>query len=176
MFNLDLHKILAGQQEIRRKPFVNATDKINEVNQKKIESISMQVESSTTSVLSVPQNMCPDGSDALIKNGQAVLCGSGVDGFSLCPKGYYCSIESEQNSNINFLVINFFYNLIGRLCCTLTIQNSNLLEQGTISSIAPYFGRRAFNPGEIIDRGSLPSDSKQTRSNMHASHDLIGFN
>lgn len=31
------------------------------------------------------------------------------------------------------------------------------------SAIAPYFGLRRHNPGEVIERGSLPSDSKPSR-------------
>ncbi|KAI6228908.1 Thyroglobulin type-1 and Proteinase inhibitor I2 domain containing protein [Aphelenchoides fujianensis] len=91
-----------------------------------------------------PPNMCPDGSDALTNSaGEAMVCGSGFDGHKLCPRGFYCSIDRERNS---------------RLCCKLDIQSSNIPNPAP--QIAPYLGVRRANPGEAIDRPSLPSDQR----------------
>ncbi|CAB07294.2 Papilin [Caenorhabditis elegans] len=55
--------------------------------------------------LSTPKYMCPDAADPLmLENGEPMLCGSGFDGVKMCPKGYYCAIDSARNS---------------RLCCPL---------------------------------------------------------
>lgn len=91
-----MHKILASQHEIRRKPF---TDKLNGFNA--VEQVAFVSPLSTVASV-LPWNMCPDGSYGLLKKGKAVLCGTGIDGFNLCPIGYYCSIESEQNSKLIF--------------------------------------------------------------------------
>ncbi|ULT92782.1 hypothetical protein L3Y34_010106 [Caenorhabditis briggsae] len=55
--------------------------------------------------LSTPKYMCPDAADPLmLENGEPMLCGSGFDGVKMCPRGYYCAIDSARNS---------------RLCCPL---------------------------------------------------------
>ncbi|CAB3399020.1 unnamed protein product [Caenorhabditis bovis] len=55
--------------------------------------------------LSTPKYMCPDAADPLIlENGEPMMCGSGFDGVQMCPKGYYCAIDTARNS---------------RLCCPL---------------------------------------------------------
>ncbi|TKR86829.1 hypothetical protein L596_011343 [Steinernema carpocapsae] len=87
--------------------------------------------------------MCPDGSDALLEGGAPKTCGTGSDGHEFCPKGFYCSINIESNS---------------RLCCPLGGSMGSNIPPPPV--IAPYFGRRLPNPGEVIDRGSLPSDPK----------------
>ncbi|EJD74337.1 kunitz/Bovine pancreatic trypsin inhibitor domain-containing protein [Loa loa] len=99
-----------------------------------------EVESSQS--LIVPTNICPDGSDALVDDStqQPLKCGSGYDGQSLCPVGYYCSIDSEKN---------------GRLCCQLGVMGVKIPPP---PKIPPYFGLRPSNPGEVLPRGSLPSD------------------
>lgn len=51
--------------------------------------------------------------------------------------------------------------LLGRLCCPFAIQSSNVPSSAGV--IPPYFGNRAANPGEVIERGSLPSDPKPPR-------------
>jgi hypothetical protein len=89
----------------------------------------------------VPPNMCPDGSDSLPER----TCGSGFDGHPLCPRGFYCSIDRERNS---------------RLCCRLEIQQASNIPAPP-PAIAPYLGSRKANPGEAIERGSLPSDVNQ---------------
>lgn len=44
-----------------------------------------------------PSAMCSDGSDALLDgSGEPLTCGSGFDGKSLCPVGYYCSMDPER--------------------------------------------------------------------------------
>lgn len=64
--------------------------------------------------LSTPKYMCPDAADPLmLENGEPMLCGSGFDGVKMCPRGYYCAIDSARNS---------------RLCCPL---------YGDASRIAP---------------------------------------
>lgn len=152
--------------DIRRKPFVTPADKFTD-GQKGTEAIGFSdgfldnesIDISATSPISksaetttkptttiapeflVPANMCPDGSDAIPDR----TCGSGFDGHSLCPRGFYCSIDRERNS---------------RLCCKLDIQQaSNVPPPPPI--IAPYLGTRKANPGEALERGSLPSDSNQ---------------
>uniref|UniRef100_A0A0R3QZN9 BPTI/Kunitz inhibitor domain-containing protein n=1 Tax=Brugia timori TaxID=42155 RepID=A0A0R3QZN9_9BILA len=87
-------------------------------------------------------NICPDGTDALLDEStqQPLKCGLGYDGQSFCPVGYYCSIDSEKN---------------GRLCCQLGVVGVKIPPP---PKIPPYFGLRPSNPGEIIPRGSLPSD------------------
>ncbi|KAL3986271.1 Kunitz/Bovine pancreatic trypsin inhibitor domain family protein [Acanthocheilonema viteae] len=92
--------------------------------------------------LVVPTNICPDGSDALLDEStqQPLKCGLGYDGESFCPVGYYCSIDSEKN---------------GRLCCQLGIMGVKIPPPPIVP---PYFGLRPSNPGEVIPRGSLPSD------------------
>ncbi|KAK6113724.1 Kunitz/Bovine pancreatic trypsin inhibitor domain family protein [Brugia pahangi] len=87
-------------------------------------------------------NICPDGTDALLDEStqQPLRCGLGYDGQSFCPVGYYCSIDSEKN---------------GRLCCQLGVVGVKIPPP---PKIPPYFGLRPSNPGEIIPRGSLPSD------------------
>ncbi|CAD5225297.1 unnamed protein product [Bursaphelenchus okinawaensis] len=95
-----------------------------------------------------PSNMCPDGSDALNgEGGKPMVCGAGlgVDGFKMCPRGFYCSMDAERNS---------------RLCCPLDIQSSNVPPPPVV---APYLGHRHANPGEAIGRGSLPSDLRRLR-------------
>lgn len=56
----------------------------------------------------------------------------------------------------------------------MVIQGSNLPAQ-VIAPIAPYFGRRASNPEEVIDRGSLPSDPKPLRLVTPAPQVSLGF-
>uniref|UniRef100_A0A1I7RSZ6 Kunitz/Bovine pancreatic trypsin inhibitor domain protein n=1 Tax=Bursaphelenchus xylophilus TaxID=6326 RepID=A0A1I7RSZ6_BURXY len=93
-----------------------------------------------------PSNMCPDGSDALNgSEGKPLVCGAGLslDGFKMCPRGFYCSMDLERNS---------------RLCCPLEIQSSNVPPPPVV---APYLGHRHANPGEAIGRGSLPSDLRR---------------
>ncbi|KAI1722806.1 kunitz/Bovine pancreatic trypsin inhibitor domain-containing protein [Ditylenchus destructor] len=103
--------------------------------------------SSDSSSLQTPPTMCPDGSDALLDAfGHPVMCGAGFDGHELCPRGHYCSIDPERN---------------GRLCCPLAGQGSQVPPPS--GAIAPYFGHRSANPGEVIDRGSLPSDPKPSK-------------
>lgn len=46
---------------------------------------------------------------------------------------------------------------LGRLCCPLVADGSAVPPP---VGIAPFFGLRAPNLGEVIDRGSLPSDPK----------------
>uniref|UniRef100_A0A915Q1L3 Uncharacterized protein n=1 Tax=Setaria digitata TaxID=48799 RepID=A0A915Q1L3_9BILA len=105
---------------------------------------SFQDESKATNspLLIVPPDICPDGSDALLDEStqKPLKCGSGFDGQSLCPVGYYCSIDSERD---------------GRLCCQLEIMGVKIPPP---PKVPPYFGLRPSNPGEIIPRGSLPSD------------------
>lgn len=103
--NVDLQKILTTQRDIRRKPFVNAASKFDGINhflaEEHISSAFVHTESTvsptTISALAVPDTMCPDGSDALLKDGLPVQCGTGSDGFNLCPRGHYCSIDPDQN-------------------------------------------------------------------------------
>uniref|UniRef100_A0A0R3RPJ5 BPTI/Kunitz inhibitor domain-containing protein n=1 Tax=Elaeophora elaphi TaxID=1147741 RepID=A0A0R3RPJ5_9BILA len=93
-------------------------------------------------LLIVPTNICPDGSDALLDEStqQPLKCGLGYDGQSFCPVGYYCSIDSENN---------------GRLCCQLGMMGVKIPPP---PRVPPYFGLRPSNPGEVLPRGSLPSD------------------
>lgn len=89
------------------------------------------------------------------------MCGAGFDGHELCPRGYYCSIDPERNGKRNLQSSKNTNNplmFIGRLCCPLAGQGSQVPPPS--GSIAPYFGHRSSNPGEVIDRGSLPSDPK----------------
>lgn len=100
----------------------------------------------STSTDALPANMCPDGSEALNGlEGRPLVCGAGraFDGFDLCPRGFYCSMDAERGS---------------RLCCPLEIQASNVPPPPVI---APYLGHRRANPGESIGRGSLPSDRRR---------------
>ncbi|VDK68293.1 unnamed protein product [Litomosoides sigmodontis] len=99
-----------------------------------------EADNSPSSLL--PTNICPDGSDALLDEStqKPLKCGLGYDGQSFCPVGYYCSIDSERN---------------GRLCCKLGIIGVNIPPPPTAP---PFFGLRPSNPGEVIPRGSLPSD------------------
>ncbi|VDM37651.1 unnamed protein product [Toxocara canis] len=110
-------------------------------------------ESAAPSPLSTPPNMCPDGSDALLdeQTGAPVKCGAGFDGQALCPVGFYCSIDWERN---------------GRLCCPMGVYGSKIPPPPVI---APYLGLRRPNPGEVIERGSLPSDPKPPRLPAHKS-------
>ncbi|KHN73810.1 Kunitz-type protease inhibitor 4 [Toxocara canis] len=110
-------------------------------------------ESAAPSPLSTPPNMCPDGSDALLdeQTGAPVKCGAGFDGQALCPVGFYCSIDWERN---------------GRLCCPMGVYGSKIPPPPVI---APYLGFRRPNPGEVIERGSLPSDPKPPRLPAHKS-------
>jgi hypothetical protein len=98
----------------------------------------------------VPPNMCPDGSDSIPDR----TCGSGFDGHSLCPRGFYCSIDRERKS---------------RLCCKLDIQQSSNIPAPP-PVIAPYLGSRKVNPGEGIERGSLPSDVSQKTFGFRRKH------
>lgn len=89
--NLDLQQLLNQQLarggDVRRKPFINDEQ----------QSTPNEETKSTTNFLLTPATMCPDGSDALLKEGSPVSCGSGFDGHLLCPRGYYCSIDPERN-------------------------------------------------------------------------------
>uniref|UniRef100_A0A7I4YVA0 Kunitz/Bovine pancreatic trypsin inhibitor domain protein n=1 Tax=Haemonchus contortus TaxID=6289 RepID=A0A7I4YVA0_HAECO len=95
-------------------------------------------------LLSTPKYMCPDASDPLMaSNGEPTNCGAGFDGMKLCPKGFYCAIDVEKQS---------------RMCCPLYGAAERVpTEQGP----APYLGRRPSNPGEVLERGSLPSDQSE---------------
>lgn len=127
MLFLDLQDILNQQKaDIRRKPFINDANKldkshfkeelVNEVtttsyyldkisDQKIIPTIK-NVDKNSESLLQTPLTMCPDGSDALLsKSNQPILCGAVFDGHELCPRGYYCSIDSERNGSIFFFYI-----------------------------------------------------------------------
>ncbi|WKY11925.1 hypothetical protein Q1695_003474 [Nippostrongylus brasiliensis] len=91
--------------------------------------------------LSTPKFMCPDASDPLMGSaGEPTPCGAGFDGMKLCPKGFYCAIDVEKQT---------------RMCCPLYGAGERV---PTEQVIAPYLGRRPSNPGEILERGSLPSD------------------
>uniref|UniRef100_A0A915E9P5 BPTI/Kunitz inhibitor domain-containing protein n=1 Tax=Ditylenchus dipsaci TaxID=166011 RepID=A0A915E9P5_9BILA len=180
---IDLGKILAEQRErgdVRRKPFISSADNsehhhqhddkahdehhshahgvatqqtkqgaydeastTNAATESQPAEVSADVSGSTSSSnLQTPSSMCPDGSDALLDAaGKPVSCGAGFDGHDLCPKSYYCSIDMDRN---------------GRLCCPMVVQGSSVPSGG----IPPYFGVRNSNPGEVIERGSLPSDPK----------------
>lgn len=50
-----------------------------------------------------------------------------------------------------------------RLCCPLIMQSQRIQSK---VDYPPYFGHRRPNPGEIIERGSLPSDPKPLKSIM----------
>ncbi|KAK6054766.1 Kunitz/Bovine pancreatic trypsin inhibitor domain protein [Cooperia oncophora] len=95
-------------------------------------------------LLSTPKYMCPDASDPLMaSNGEPIGCGAGFDGMKLCPKGFYCAIDVEKQS---------------RMCCPLYGAAERVpTEQGS----TPYLGRRPSNPGEVLERGSLPSDQSE---------------
>ncbi|VDN07618.1 unnamed protein product [Thelazia callipaeda] len=90
----------------------------------------------------IPSDICPDGSDALLNEStqQPLRCGAGFDGESLCPIGYYCSISTENSE---------------RLCCPLALIGVKIPPP---PKVPPFFGLRPSNPGEVILRGSLPSD------------------
>ncbi|PIO72741.1 Kunitz/Bovine pancreatic trypsin inhibitor domain protein [Teladorsagia circumcincta] len=99
---------------------------------------------SRNSLLATPKFMCPDASDPLMaSNGEPTSCGAGFDGMKLCPKGFYCAIDVEKQS---------------RMCCPLYGAAERVpTEQGS----PPYLGRRPSNPGEVLERGSLPSDQSE---------------
>uniref|UniRef100_A0A0N5AGB2 Kunitz/Bovine pancreatic trypsin inhibitor domain protein n=1 Tax=Syphacia muris TaxID=451379 RepID=A0A0N5AGB2_9BILA len=99
---------------------------------------------STKSLDSFLSTICPDGSDALTDNatGKIIKCGTEKDGEAFCPLGYYCSINNEKG---------------WRMCCSLSPSGNNIPPPPVTP---PYFGNRRANPGEVIERGSLPSDMK----------------
>ncbi|KIH59330.1 Kunitz/Bovine pancreatic trypsin inhibitor domain protein [Ancylostoma duodenale] len=97
--------------------------------------------------LSTPKFMCPDASDPLMgQNGNPTPCGAGFDGVKMCPKGFYCAIDVEKQT---------------RMCCPLYGAAERIPSEQVI---APYFGRRPSNPGEVVERGSLPSDQVEFAS------------
>ncbi|EPB71358.1 Kunitz/Bovine pancreatic trypsin inhibitor domain protein [Ancylostoma ceylanicum] len=97
--------------------------------------------------LSTPKFMCPDASDPLMgQNGNPTPCGAGFDGVKMCPKGFYCAIDVEKQS---------------RMCCPLYGAAERIPSEQVL---APYFGRRPSNPGEVVERGSLPSDQVEFAS------------
>uniref|UniRef100_A0A914YH44 BPTI/Kunitz inhibitor domain-containing protein n=1 Tax=Panagrolaimus superbus TaxID=310955 RepID=A0A914YH44_9BILA len=62
----------------------------------------------------------------------------------------------------------------------MTLQGSNIPQPPVI---APYFGHRRYNPGEVVERGSLPSDPKppklstpkpKTRMTMEDFENMMG--
>ncbi|CAJ0946498.1 unnamed protein product, partial [Mesorhabditis belari] len=90
--------------------------------------------------LEVPEFICPDASDPLYgKNGRPLLCGAGFDGVKMCPRGFYCAIDSGRGT---------------RLCCSLLGSASRIPNE---QIDAPHFPRRR-NQAEVMDRGSLPDD------------------
>lgn len=103
--------------------------------------------------------MCPDASDPLTDAaGKPTVCGTGFDGFQMCPKGYYCSIDPERHGRLMPLDIGKHVSFFtGRLCCPMIPEGVNIPPPPVNP---PFFGVRKPNPGEVIDRGSLPSDPK----------------
>ncbi|KAK6753411.1 hypothetical protein RB195_012790 [Necator americanus] len=97
--------------------------------------------------LTTPKFMCPDASDPLMgSNHEPTPCGAGFDGMKLCPQGFYCAIDAEKQS---------------RMCCPLYGAAERIPSEQVL---APYFGRRSSNPGEVLERGSLPSDQTEFAS------------
>lgn len=55
------------------------------------------------------------------------------------------------------------------MCCPLTPSGNNIPPPPVA---APYFGNRKANPGEIIERGSLPSDTKP-QNRLSSKHSAV---
>lgn len=88
--------------------------------------------------LSPPKFMCPDASDPMMDlNGQPVQCGAGFDGMKLCPRGYYCAIDSEKDS---------------RLCCPLFGQASRIPAE---EMTAPYYKKQKVESRERTSKKSI---------------------
>ena len=124
--------------------------------------------------------LCSDGSDPLRNetSGEIISCGAGldIDGQAHCEYGFYCSIDLDSNSqfltfNLDFqqefevqkfsIFLNF---ILARFCCPLQAQGAKLDSSSSSNPsnevLAPHFGRRPPNPGEVLGRGSHPSDRR----------------
>jgi hypothetical protein len=125
----------------------------------------------------LPESMCPDGSDALLDEStkKPLVCGTGLDGHELCPRRYYCSIEPERkgeratHQHMHILLL-----FLARLCCPILMISAGFRypKQGD----PPYFGHRKSNPGEVVERGSLPSDPKPKKVPLPKVHPKMGKN
>lgn len=109
--------------------------------------------------LATPKFMCPDASDPLMgSNNEPTTCGAGFDGLKLCPKGFYCAIDVEKQS---------------RMCCPLYGAAERVPTEQVVT---PYLGRRPSNPGEVIERGSLPFDQGDLTSRAVNKHEMDEIN
>jgi len=132
--------------DIRRAPHAGSINHAAEESSSSENKNENDIVPSEVDSVTLPPLMCPDGSDSLQNEDRTpVHCGAGFDGMPLCPAGYYCSIDPDRKA---------------RLCCPMGLLASNLPAPPVI---APYFGHRKANPGEVIERGSLPSDPKPRR-------------
>ena len=104
--------------------------------------------------LSPPKFMCPDASDPMMDpDGQPVQCGAGFDGMKLCPRGYYCAIDSEKDS---------------RLCCPLFGQASRIPAE---EMAAPYYKKQKVESRERKSERILMKRARQLLSRAPAPDD-----
>ncbi|KAL3085166.1 hypothetical protein niasHS_010235 [Heterodera schachtii] len=134
------HKSAASVGDVRRKPSIGTPGGA----EKQLEVNPSDDEEATPTTDWPP--ICPDGSDPLKnKSGEIMACGSGIemDGHAMCTQGFFCSINREKNL---------------RMCCPIMSLGSQLSSSGEI--VAPHFGIRSPNPGEVVGQGSAPSERK----------------
>uniref|UniRef100_A0AC35TN92 Kunitz/Bovine pancreatic trypsin inhibitor domain protein n=1 Tax=Rhabditophanes sp. KR3021 TaxID=114890 RepID=A0AC35TN92_9BILA len=107
--------------------------------------------------IKTPQFMCPDGSDALkdLLTGKALDCGTGVDGHSMCPVGYYCAMDTTFMNN--------------RLCCPFGMFGTKFVAP---SKVSPFLNQRKYNLGEVISKPSLPVSKEVITATPRTSHPL----
>nr|CAD2164986.1 unnamed protein product [Meloidogyne enterolobii] len=140
------------KSEIRRKPQQNLnTEQMLEVKPALTEE-NLHLKNQNIAELNVHLMLCSDGSDPLRNetSGDIISCGAGldIDGQAHCEYGFYCSIDPDSNT---------------RFCCPLQAQGAKLDSSSSSNlteALAPHFGRRPPNPGEVLGRGSHPSDRR----------------
>uniref|UniRef100_A0A1I8BS33 Kunitz/Bovine pancreatic trypsin inhibitor domain protein n=1 Tax=Meloidogyne hapla TaxID=6305 RepID=A0A1I8BS33_MELHA len=161
------------KSEIRRKPQQNINnEQMLEVKPAPTEE-NLHLKNQNIAELNVHLMLCSDGSDPLRNetSGEIISCGAGVDvdGQSHCEFGFYCSIDHDSNT---------------RFCCPLQSTGAKLDSSSSPNEVlAPHFGRRPPNPGEVLGRGSHPSDrhnrlpltSSASRKNSSSSRRDVEF-
>ncbi|KAI3410165.1 NAD(P)H-quinone oxidoreductase subunit 5, chloroplastic [Globodera pallida] len=140
--------------ELRRKPSIGAPGGAAD-KQLEVKASNDEEDAARTMLADLPA-ICPDGSDPMKNDtsGELLVCGAGIelDGQAMCSRGFFCSINTDRNL---------------RMCCPLVSQGSQLSSSSEI--VAPHFGIRSSNPGEVVGQGSAPFDrrtSKGTPSNV----------
>uniref|UniRef100_A0A914HT32 Uncharacterized protein n=1 Tax=Globodera rostochiensis TaxID=31243 RepID=A0A914HT32_GLORO len=140
--------------ELRRKPSIGAPGGTAD-KQLEVKASNDEEDAARTMLADLPA-ICPDGSDPMKNDtsGELLVCGAGIelDGQAMCSRGFFCSINTDRNL---------------RMCCPLVSQGSQLSSSSEI--VAPHFGIRSSNPGEVVGQGSAPFDrrtAKGTPSNV----------